>query len=154
MLPVPLWNLPEETDRGLGEWGCYGNRKEHTWRQSPERSREGWEGERERGKSLCAATATVFSGEMRTRQNGKDWGSLAAAIRNYDISSPSAQPRETICSMQPRPCTQQGWGTYACRPKHRKKYTPSLLFNYLSFSQTAQSETCSLSQCQNKQGWK
>lgn len=44
MLPVPLWNLPEETDRGLGEWGCYGNRKEHTWRQSPERSREGWGG--------------------------------------------------------------------------------------------------------------
>ena len=30
MLPVPLWNLPEETDRGLGEWGCYGNQKEPT----------------------------------------------------------------------------------------------------------------------------
>lgn len=71
-LPVPLWNLPEETDRGLGEWGCYGNWKEHTWRQSPERSREGYEREKERGKSLCVASATVFSGEMRTRQNIKE----------------------------------------------------------------------------------
>lgn len=25
MLAVPLWNLPEETGRELGEWGCYGN---------------------------------------------------------------------------------------------------------------------------------
>ena len=47
-------------DRGLGEWGCYGNQKEHTWRQGPERSREGAEGGKKRKKSLCVCSYRVF----------------------------------------------------------------------------------------------
>lgn len=79
MLPVPLWNRPEERTEGLGNGVAMATKRSTRDVKAQRGLGRGQRGER-RGKSLCASAATVFSDEMRTWRNGKEQGSLAAAI--------------------------------------------------------------------------
>lgn len=78
MLPVPLWNRPEERTEGL-EWGYMATKRSTRDVKAQRGLGRGQRGER-RGKSLVHLQLPSSSDEMRTWRNGKEQGSLAAAI--------------------------------------------------------------------------